>query len=107
MPSPTSSTRFSFATEASLIETDIAQTDLDAALADSVDRIETTIRNALASAEVTTDAIDTLILTGGSTQVPVVSRRIRELLPNARAVSTDAFGSVGLGLALDAKRKFA
>ncbi len=101
------STRFSFATEASLIETDIAQTDLDAALADSVDRIETTIRNALASAEVTTDAIDTLILTGGSTQVPVVSRRIRELLPNARAVSTDAFGSVGLGLALDAKRKFA
>jgi hypothetical chaperone protein len=101
------STRFSFATEASVIETDIAQTDLDAALADSVDRIETTIRNALASAEVTTEAIDTLILTGGSTQVPVVSRRIRELLPNARAVSTDAFGSVGLGLALDAKRKFA
>lgn len=101
------STRFSFATEASLIETDIAQTDLDAALADSVDRIEATIRNALASAEVTTEAIDTLILTGGSTQVPVVSRRIRELLPNARAVSTDAFGSVGLGLALDAKRKFA
>lgn len=101
------STRFSFATEASVIETDIAQADLDAALADSVDRIETTIRNALASAEVTTDAIDTLILTGGSTQVPVVSRRIRELLPNARAVSTDAFGSVGLGLALDAKRKFA
>ncbi len=101
------STRFSFATEASVIETDIAQTDLDAALADSVDRIETTIRNALASAEVTTDAIDTLILTGGSTQVPVVSRRIRELLPNARAVSTDAFGSVGLGLALDARRKFA
>lgn len=101
------STRFSFATEASVIETDIAQTDLDTALADSVDRIETTIRNALASAEVTTEAIDTLILTGGSTQVPVVSRRIRELLPNARAVSTDAFGSVGLGLALDAKRKFA
>lgn len=101
------STRFSFATEASVIETDIAQTDLDAALADSVDRIETTIRNALASAEVTTEAIDTLILTGGSTQVPLVSRRIRELLPNARAVSTDAFGSVGLGLALDAKRKFA
>jgi len=99
-------TRFSFATHASLIETDIAQADLSAALADSVDRIETTIRNALASAEVTSDAIDTLILTGGSTQVPAVSQRIRALLPHARAVSTDAFGSVGLGLALDARRKF-
>jgi hypothetical chaperone protein len=31
---------------------------------------------------------------------------LRELFPRARAVETDAFGSVGLGLALDAARRF-
>jgi len=99
-------TAFSFETHGAVIETTIARTDLTAALEDSVDRIGGTIRAALADAEVSADQIDTLILTGGSTQVPAISARIRELLPAARAVATDAFGSVGLGLALDAVRKF-
>ncbi|HEY9010372.1 MAG TPA: Hsp70 family protein [Devosia sp.] len=99
-------TAFEFVTHETVINTHIARADLSAALADSVDRIERTIRNALADAEVGADRIDTLILTGGSTQVPAVASRIRELLPAARAVATDAFGSVGLGLALDAVRKF-
>ena len=99
-------TAFSFETHEAVIETTIARTDFSAALEDSVDRIDRTIRTALADAEVSADRIDTLILTGGSTQVPAVAARIRELLPAARAVATDAFGSVGLGLALDAVRKF-
>ncbi len=99
-------TAFSFETHEAVIETTIARTDFSAALEDSVDRIDRTIRTALADAEVSADQIDTLILTGGSTQVPAVSARIRELLPAARPVATDAFGSVGLGLALDAVRKF-
>ena len=99
-------TAFSFETHGAVIETTIARTDLTAALEDCVDRIGGTIRAALADAEVSADQIDTLILTGGSTQVPAISARIRELLPAARAVATDAFGSVGLGLALDAVRKF-
>ena len=45
-------------------------------------------------------------LTGGSTQIPVILARLRALFPDARFVDTDAFGSVGLGLALDARRKF-
>lgn len=101
-----SETLFEFVTHEAVIETPIARADLTSALEDSVDRIDQTIRRALTDAEVTADRIDTLILTGGSTQVPAVSARIRELLPNARAVATDAFGSVGLGLALDAVRKF-
>ena len=100
-------TRFAFETHEAVIETTIARADVSAALEDSVDRIDRTIRTALADAEVTADRIDTLILTGGSTQVPAVWARVHELLPNARPVATDAFGSVGLGLALDAARKFA
>ena len=50
--------------------------------------------------------IETMVLTGGSTALPQVRQSIRALMPQARIVEGDAFGSVGLGLALDAKRKF-
>jgi hypothetical chaperone protein len=60
----------------------------------------------VATAGLTADRIDTLILTGGSTQIPAILTRLRANFPNARFVETDAFGSVGLGLALDAVRKF-
>jgi len=101
-----SETQFDFATPRGRLETTITAADYAATLEDAVGRIGGTIREALASAEVGPDAIDTLILTGGSTQVPAVARRIRDILPAARAVATDAFGSVGLGLALDARRRF-
>lgn len=99
-------TLFDFATPTGRLQTTLTAADYAATLEDAVTRIGSTIREALASAEVGPDAIDTLILTGGSTQVPAVARRIRDILPAARAVATDAFGSVGLGLALDARRRF-
>ena len=75
-------------------------------LAPSIDRIADTIGLTLATAGVTADRIETLILTGGSTQIPSILAQLRRLFPAARFVDTDAFGSVGLGLALDARRKF-
>ena len=56
--------------------------------------------------DATARAIDSLILTGGSTQVPAIANRLRALFPEAELVRTDVLGSVGLGLALDAARKF-
>ncbi len=99
-------TQFDFTTPNGRLATTITAAAYAETLEDAVGRIGKTIREALASAEVGPDAIDTLILTGGSTQVPAVARRIRDILPAARAVATDAFGSVGLGLALDARRRF-
>ncbi|HVX72934.1 MAG TPA: Hsp70 family protein, partial [Devosia sp.] len=73
----------------------------------SIDRIEDKLREVVAVAGLTADRIDTLILTGGSTRIPMILERLRANFANARFVETDAFGSVGLGLALDARRKFA
>jgi hypothetical chaperone protein len=84
----------------------ISRAELTAALEGAVDKIEDTLRSVVAIAGLTTERIDTLILTGGSTQIPAVMQRLRANFPNARFVATDAFGSVGLGLALDAVRKF-
>ena len=80
--------------------------DLTRALQASVRRIEDTIGEALKRAGVAAEEIDSLILTGGSTQVPAIAGRLRALFPAAELVRTDVLGSVGLGLALDAARKF-
>jgi hypothetical chaperone protein len=52
------------------------------------------------------DAVDTVFFTGGSSGVRMLRERIGALLPNARKVEGDLFGSIGAGLALDAVRKF-
>jgi hypothetical chaperone protein len=84
----------------------ISRLRFEEAIARDVDRIDNKLREVVAVAGLTADKIDTLILTGGSTQIPMILGRLRALFPDARFVDTDAFGSVGLGLALDARRKF-
>jgi hypothetical chaperone protein len=84
----------------------ITRTDLGHAIAAGVERIEDKLREIVVAAGLTTDRIDTLILTGGSTRIPAILDRLRANVPQARMVETNAFGSVGLGLAIDAARKF-
>ena len=95
-------TKFAFPVRDQTISTAISLTEFTAALASSVERIEATIGETLRRAGVGIGQIDSLILTGGSTQVPAIAQR----LPEAELVRTDVLGSVGLGLAMDAARKF-
>ena len=104
--SDTDQTDFSFAVRDRSIETVMSIGDFTAALRLPVMRIEDTIGETLRRAGVTAGNIDSLILTGGSTQVPAIANRLQALFPEAELVRTDVLGSVGLGLALDAKRKF-
>ena len=80
--------------------------DFDRAIGHLVTGIETTVQNLLRDADVRTTDIDTVFFTGGSSSVPLLRERISALLPDARRVEGDLFGSIGAGLALDAKRKF-
>jgi hypothetical chaperone protein len=80
--------------------------DFDRAIGHLVTGIETTVQNLLRDARVRTTDIDTVFFTGGSSSVPLLRERISALLPDARRVEGDLFGSIGAGLALDAKRKF-
>lgn len=99
-------TDFAFPVRDRRIETEMTKADLTKALHNSVERIEHTIAETLRRAGVVGRAIDSLILTGGSTQVPVIASRLRALFPESELVRTDVLGSVGLGLAMDAARKF-
>ena len=51
----------------------------------------------LADAGVGADAVDTVFFTGGSSGVPLLREQIGALLPGARAVEGDLFGSIGAG----------
>ncbi|ODT81669.1 MAG: heat-shock protein [Pelagibacterium sp. SCN 64-44] len=99
-------TEFVFPVREKEIRTTIDVQHLGAALADSVSRLEVTIGETLRRAGLAAGAVDSLILTGGSTLVPAVAGRLRALFPAADMVRTDVLGSVGLGLALEAKRVF-
>lgn len=80
--------------------------DLEDAIAQSVGRIGDTVARTLSDAGLASSRIDTVFLTGGSTAIDLVRREILRKTPAARVVDGDMFGSVGLGLALDAQRKF-
>ena len=80
--------------------------DFDAAIGGLVSSIEATVKALLRDANVTATEVDTVFFTGGSSAVPLLRERISALLPQARAVEGDLFGSIGAGLALDAQRKF-
>jgi len=96
----------SFVGEEIELDVPVTRAQLAHALTRSIERIEETIGETLRRAGLTAARIDTLILTGGSTRIPAIMARLHGLFPDARFVETDAFGSVGLGLALDARRKF-
>ncbi|MES2759256.1 MAG: Hsp70 family protein [Pseudomonadota bacterium] len=80
--------------------------EFDAAIGHLIDSVDQTVLKLLADAGVAADAVDTVFFTGGSSGVIALRERIGALLPAARKVEGDLFGSIGSGLALDAVRKF-
>ncbi|MRW84649.1 Hsp70 family protein [Pseudoduganella sp. FT26W] len=78
----------------------------DGAIDHLVGSVESTVLNLLRDAGVKPEDVDTVFFTGGSSGVRKLRERIGALVPAARKVEGDLFGSIGAGLALDAVRKF-
>ncbi|WP_374361379.1 Hsp70 family protein [Pseudoduganella danionis] len=85
---------------------EITRAQFDAASEQLVSSVENTVQALLRDAGVAPDAVDTVFFTGGSSGVRLLRERIAALVPTARRVEGDLFGSIGAGLALDAARKF-
>ena len=69
-------------------------------------RIAERVGICLAAAGVPGERVDAVFLTGGSTRLAHVRSGILAALPQARVVDGDTFGSVGLGLTLEAARQY-
>ncbi|HZV66447.1 MAG TPA: Hsp70 family protein [Telluria sp.] len=80
--------------------------EFEEAIGHLIDGVSQTVLKLLADAGVTPAAVDTVFFTGGSSGVRALRERIGALVPQARKVEGDLFGSIGAGLALDAVRKF-
>jgi len=80
----------------------LQRADFDASIDHLVLSVEQTVGGLLADAGVRAEDIDSVFFTGGSSGVHLLRRRIAALVPQAKQVEGDLFGSIGTGLALDA-----
>ena len=76
------------------------------AIAGMIDSVGATVQRLLDEAGIAPERVDTVFFTGGSSGVASLRERIAAIVPGARRVEGDLFGSIGAGLAIDAARKF-
>lgn len=90
-----------------VVDLPVGRDDLERAVYGDTSRILAAIDSCARLAGIALEKIQSVFLTGGSTGIPAVRQRILAQIPNAKPVTGDMFGSVGLGLAIDARRRFA
>lgn len=71
-----------------------------------LERIRASLTQLLADAGIAAEQVDTLFFTGGSSGVPALRQSVAAMLPNARSVEGNTFGSIGSGLAIEAKKRY-
>jgi hypothetical chaperone protein len=84
----------------------LTRIEFEQSSAELVEKIGNTLSTLLANAGVRSGAVDTIFFTGGASGVPMLRERIAAILPKAKRMEGDLFGSVGTGLALDAQRRY-
>ena len=80
-------------------------------LQSAIGHLSVSIANAVSAviqdAGIRPDQVDTVFFTGGSSGVRGLREQIAAIVPHARKVEGDLFGSIGAGLGLAAARRFA
>jgi hypothetical chaperone protein len=89
------------------IEIEASRAQFETAIAYELERLAGAVAATIAASGRPASAITTVFMTGGSSAVPAVKALMLSLLPGAKLIEGDLFNSVGFGLALDAKRRFA
>ncbi|MBO3276904.1 Hsp70 family protein [Pseudomonas schmalbachii] len=69
-------------------------------------RVRNSVTQLLVQADVPVERVDTVFFTGGSSGVPALRQSVAAMLPNARHVDGNRFGSIGSGLAIEAKKRY-
>ncbi|MEO4030598.1 Hsp70 family protein [Chromobacterium vaccinii] len=85
---------------------DLSRADFETSISSLLDRVGGTVSKLLADSGLKAENVDTVFFTGGSSGVPALRDGIRALLPNARHVEGNLFGSIGSGLAIEAKKRY-
>lgn len=93
----------------SFIEADLrpslSSTAMQATLTDLTEKISTAAHDTLAQADLTPDAIDTIVYVGGSSLMGTVTGAMEAIFPKAAQERSNAFTAVADGLALAASKR--
>ena len=84
----------------------LLQSQMDEAIASSVESIFQAANACLKQAQIQSQDIQLIILTGGSTEVPAIQAGFRARFPQALIADEHKLSSVGLGLAYDCRNRF-
>lgn len=85
---------------------DVQREVFNTAITTHIDRISESITECLATANLTDDDIEIIILTGGPTETPLLKQAVCSRFPNAVLSEENKLSSVALGLGYDSQRKF-
>lgn len=85
---------------------EIERTLFEQSIDGEIEKIMESARQCLREAGIQKEAIELVILTGGTTEVRTVQMAFRQLFPNAAIADENKLSSVGLGLAYDSRNKF-
>ena len=97
---------FALESLSSSLSGEIERDSFESSIEGAVQQLIACINDCLSGAGLQASAITSVFYTGGSSSVPLLQQRIQDFFPAADQVRGDMFGSVGLGLTIDAARKF-
>ncbi len=84
----------------------VTRDEFNQIISEDINKIVDKVLHTLKLANVKAADINAIFYTGGSTKIPLIHEKINPLFPKAIIMQGDAFGSVGLGLTLEAERRY-
>ena len=88
------------------LRVELSRQAFESSIAALLERIGKSIEQLLIDAGVRHDEVDTVFFTGGSSAIPALRKSVAALLPRARQVEGNRFGSIGSGLAIEARKRY-
>ncbi|RMO78148.1 HSP70 protein [Pseudomonas syringae pv. philadelphi] len=88
------------------LSVDLSRVMFETAIDAQLERVRNSVTTLLNDAGVGVEQVNTVFFTGGSSGIPALRNSVSAMLPNARHVEGNIFGSIGSGLAIEAKKRY-
>lgn len=88
------------------LNTSVTRDAFEACVEDIMDKISNALNEVTTAANINADQIDTIMLTGGASNTPVLIKTVSDVFPNANLVKHRSMDAVAQGLGIHAGRVF-
>jgi hypothetical chaperone protein len=88
------------------LNADLTRELFESSIDSLLERVRESVTSLLDDAGVGVTDVDTVFFTGGSSGIPALRNSVAAMLPKARHVEGNIFGSIGSGLAIEAKKRY-